>query len=101
MRFDEMSLELMEDLKKKAEKCETDEERLALLAENGIELTEEQLEGIAGGRGPKKVKRETCPATGKYHKWVKTGNKRPGERLGPFWPDYEYRCVNCNRRGWA
>ena len=34
-----MSLELMEELKEKAERCETDEERLALLSENGIELT--------------------------------------------------------------
>ena len=54
MRFDEMSQELMEELKEKAEKCETDEERLAVLAENGVELTEEQLEGIAGGRVPKR-----------------------------------------------
>lgn len=98
MRFDEMSLELMQGLKEKAEERGMDE---SPAQESGVELTEEQMEGISGGRGPKKVKKETCPATGKYHKWVKTGNKRPGERLGPFWPDYEYRCVNCNRRGWA
>lgn len=37
-------------LKEKALACKTPEELLALAGEEGIELTDEQLEGVAGGQ---------------------------------------------------
>ena len=45
MRFDELSPEQAEQ----AKKCETREERLEPIQENGIELSDEQLVGITGG----------------------------------------------------
>ena len=45
MRFDELSPEQAEQ----AKKCETREERLAFIRENGIELNDEQLEAVSGG----------------------------------------------------
>jgi len=49
MRFDELGAELREQLREKAQKCETSEERMAFLAESGIELSDEQLKGVSGG----------------------------------------------------
>ena len=46
MRFEDMTPEMVE----RAKGCETAEERTAFIRENGIELTDEQLEGIAGGK---------------------------------------------------
>jgi hypothetical protein len=46
MRLEDMTPEMVEE----AKKCETPEERLAFIRENGVELTDEQMEGIAGGR---------------------------------------------------
>ena len=45
MRFEELTPEQIEQ----AKKCETPEERAAFMEENGIELSDEQLENIAGG----------------------------------------------------
>lgn len=45
MRLDNLPTELIE----KAKRCDTAEERRAFIEDNGIELTDEQLEGIAGG----------------------------------------------------
>ena len=39
-----------ESLKEKAVACKTPEELLALAKQEGIELTDEQLEGIVGGK---------------------------------------------------
>ena len=47
MKLEDLTPELQERLKK----CETPEELMGLVKEEGIELTEEQLEDIAGGRG--------------------------------------------------
>lgn len=60
MKLGDLSPELLEQ----AEKCETQEEFMALAKENGLELTEEDLEGIAGGvvtrwRGRKR--KTVCP----------------------------------------
>ena len=44
MKFEELTPEQIE----KAKKCETREERMAFIKENGIELTDEQLESVAG-----------------------------------------------------
>ena len=45
MRFEDMTPEMIEKIRG----CETDEERMAFIEENGIELDDEQLDGIAGG----------------------------------------------------
>ena len=47
MEFDELS----EDLKERAKACKTPEEVLALAKDEGIVLSDEDLEQVAGGRG--------------------------------------------------
>ncbi len=42
--------DLTPELQEKARACKTPEELLALAKEEGVELTEEQLEAVAGGR---------------------------------------------------
>lgn len=45
--FDDMS----EDLKSQLQECKTPEEMFALASEEGVELTDEQLEVVSGGWG--------------------------------------------------
>ncbi|MBQ9002229.1 MAG: Nif11-like leader peptide family natural product precursor [Eggerthellaceae bacterium] len=47
MEFDEMS----QELKDKARACKTPEEVLALAGDEGYELSDAELEQIAGGKG--------------------------------------------------
>ncbi|MBE6472608.1 MAG: hypothetical protein E7Z99_03385 [Coriobacteriaceae bacterium] len=47
MEFDEIS----QELKDKAKACETPEELLALAADEGITLSDAELDQIAGGKG--------------------------------------------------
>ncbi len=47
MEFDELS----EDLKERAKACKTPEEMLALAKDEGMVLSDEDLEQIAGGKG--------------------------------------------------
>lgn len=47
MNFDELSQELKDRLKA----CETPEEVLALAKEQGVELSEDDLDQVAGGKG--------------------------------------------------
>ena len=47
MEFDELS----EDLKERAKACKTPEEVLALAKDEGIVLSDEDLEQVAGGKG--------------------------------------------------
>lgn len=49
MDFNELFSNLTDEQKAKAKNCQTTEEFLALAKEEGVELTDEQLEGIAGG----------------------------------------------------
>lgn len=103
MTFDEMSPELRAELKEKAQNCETAEERMAFIREHGIELTDEQLECIAGGViGPKRAEDAVCPNNdGKSHHFVRTGRKRPGKIFGDWWPYKEERCELCSKTRWA
>lgn len=103
MRFEDLSPKQVE----RAKGCETAEERMAFVAENGIELTDEQLEGIAGGRHtpPWKVK-TVCPKSPAFdgdgpHKYVPTGRTRPGRIFGDLWPDKEERCKYCGDVKWV
>lgn len=98
MRFKDMTPEQHE----KAKNCETAAERVAFLEENGIELTDEQLEGIAGGEiADSSV--NMCPAKNykEQHKYVHTGQTRPGDYFGDWWPDKEYRCEYCGHTYWS
>jgi len=100
MRIEELSPELVE----KAKGCETTEERMAFIQENGIELTEEQLQSISGGRSnPGGNGRPKCPNSPKRggHNWVRTGNTRPGSIFGDLWPDKEERCTYCGETQWV
>ena len=98
MRFDQMTPELRE----KAQKCETAEERMAFVEESGIELTDEQLEAISGGNRTSKTFYKECEENpnGSKHYWVRTGNTRPGSVFGDLWPDTEFRCKWCGKTKW-
>ncbi len=96
MKIEELTPELME----KANRCETREERMAFIEENGIELSDEQLEGIAGGKSSLD-RPDVCeenPFGG--HNWELTGRTAPGEWFGDLWPDKEKRCTYCGKRKW-
>lgn len=68
MKLDDLSPELRE----KAMKCSTAEELFALAKDEGVELSEEDLEGVSGGW-------ETCPENN-YCSSYKGGDKY---RKGP------------------
>ena len=48
-KYKEMYESLSEDLKEKVKTCKTGEELVALAENEGIELTDEQLDAISGG----------------------------------------------------
>lgn len=95
IKFEDMTAEQIEH----AKKCETLEERKAFIEAESIELTDQQLEGIAGGkRTPHDT--DNCPKGGNHY-WVETGNTRPGKVFGNVWPDKEKRCTRCGETIWA
>lgn len=96
MKFEGMTPEQIEQ----AKKCETPEERKAFIEAESIELTDEQLEGIAAGGRKKNYGVNACPKGGN-HNWVETGNTRPGKVFGNIWPDKEKRCTRCGETIWA
>ena len=57
MRIENMTPEQIEQ----AKKCETPEERLAFVKENGIELTDEQLDAMSGGELWSEAPEGGCP----------------------------------------
>ena len=105
MRVKDLTPELLE----RAKKCETEEERLAFIQENEIELTEEELDGMAGGfAGPfggeragrrfgPKIPSSICKkAPDKKHRYVETGAKRDGW----LWEIKERKCQLCGVTYW-
>ena len=56
---------------------------MAFIQENGIELTDEQLEGVTGGT--EHTTHEKCPASPKkkrnFHEWEATGGVPPSPAL--------------------
>jgi hypothetical protein len=98
MKFEQLTSEQAE----RAKGCKTDEERRAFLEDIGIELTDEQIEGIAGGRKKNLSPSSKCPANDdKGHKYVYTGRTRPGSIFGDWWPDKEKRCEYCGDTYWT
>ena len=96
MKFDDLTSELVEQ----ARKCMTPEERLAFIKENGIELSDEQLEAVSGGFTSSPTGAECPKSPSGDHEDYPTGNKRPGSIFGDVWPDVEYRCKWCDRTVW-
>ena len=96
MRLEDMTPEMVEQ----AKGCETPEERMAFIRENGVELTNEQLEGIAGGFQIEDRGAHNCPKNKWGHKWKSTGRTRPGLIWRNIWPDYECKCVYCGKLDW-
>ena len=84
-----------------AKKCVTAEERMEFIKDNGVELSDEQLDAISGGILIPPPTAPECPNAPKgKHDDVPTGNTRPGGVFGDIWPDAEYRCRYCNRTVW-
>ena len=97
MRLEDMTPKMIEQ----AKGCETDEERLAFIQENGIELTDEQLEGISGGsKGG--TGGDVCKKNpdSDWHVWEKTGRIRPGRWL-KLVDEPEYKCKFCGDTYWG
>ena len=86
---------LTEDQIAKVKDCKNVEELLKIASDEGIELSEEQLEAVSGGgacsSGPK------CPTCGS------TNLKFEYRRVGPVFRDDYYTCNDCHehfyRRG--
>ena len=93
MRLEDLTPEQLEKIKD----CETDGERLALLAEDGVELTDEQLEGVSGGAWGDG---DICP-DGREHEWVRMGRQRTHQVGMRQRVQYEMRCKNCGRTYWS
>ena len=68
MRSEDLTPEQLEKIKD----CGADGGRPALMAEDGVGLADEQLEGVAGGAWGDG---DICP-DGREHEWVRTGRQR-------------------------
>ena len=88
----------------KARACRTMAERLDFLRDNHIELTPEQMELVGGGvadRPGQHADRSECSSSPDgFHKWVFTGQTRPGTAWGDLWPDYNHVCTHCGKQEW-
>ena len=87
----------------KARALETNEERLDYLKECGVELDEDMLANVAGGKvkstGAKRKKKECSVSPDGAHEWEKTGNRKEGRWIGIV-DDVEYRCKHCGKVEW-
>ena len=86
---------LTEEQIAKIKDCKSQEEMLKLAKEEGIELSEEQLEAVSGGGGCSDTLK--CPTCGS------TNLKFEYTRVGPVFKDTYYTCNDCHehfyRRG--
>ena len=87
MKSEDMTPEQIEQ----AKKCATSEECLAFIKENGIELSDEQLEAVSGGA---LFSNFVCWLG--CHDYIATGEVRQG--LSSI--ENEYRCKNCGNVYW-
>ena len=92
--------ELTPELEEQAKQCTTREERLAFISDNGIELTDEQLEMVSGGVHLPPIDNRKCygdnSPDGRHH-FVRTGKMVSGSIFGDLWPNYETRCEYCGK----
>ena len=98
MNLDNLTPEQIEQ----AKTLRTTEELVKYAMENGVELTDEQLEDISGGGWGDIGSGHICPASpDKKHRWVRTGNVRPADPVGiAIAEEYEYRCTTCGKIVW-
>ncbi len=95
MRLEDLSPEQIEQ----AKRCETPEERMAFITGNDIDLTDEQMDAIAGG---KRSDTRGCRESPTFqHNFKPTGKTRPGSVLRNLWPDKEERCTYCGKVKWV
>ena len=84
---------LTEEQITKVKACKNQEEVLKVAQEEGIELTDEQLEAVSGGCGTLTAPEEFCKKCGGeakcYHRMRNPIGWSPGTRA------YEYECQNC------
>lgn len=103
MKFEDLTNEQIE----KAKACTTEEARIAFLKEYSIEIPDDMLDEISGGKkyGKNRGTMTECPAGGYkgngQHRWRKTGQQRPGNYFGNVWKDDEYRCDYCGALKWC
>ena len=81
-------------------KHETTEERTSFEMGNGVELSGEQLDGLAGGAGGSGSDADVCPATGKSHYWYDTCETRPSKFGENNPPDRKMGCKRCGKIVW-
>ena len=85
-----MKQELLKGLTKeqiaKVKACKNQEEMLKLAKEEGIELTDEQLEAISGGGACTSIAR-TCPECGEFFDYDSYGNRWHCNDCGCWWND--------------
>jgi hypothetical protein len=74
----------------KLKTCQSQEEMLALAKEEGIELTDEQLEAVSGGCSMPEPKPEVCPQCGKSEYDEKT-------YTDGIYSITSYTCRHCGR----
>ena len=77
---------LSEEQVAKIRNCKTHEEMLKLAKEEGVELTDEQLEVVSGGGVCSSLTR-TCPECGEYFDIYSYGNRWNCEDCGCWWDD--------------
>jgi predicted SprT family Zn-dependent metalloprotease len=65
---------ISEELINKAKACKSSEEIFALAKEEGVELTEEQLEAVNGGYC-KKTDKYQCPECGQHYCYIRDYNE--------------------------
>ena len=70
----------------KVQACKNHEELMKLAKEEGIELSEEQLEAVAGGGVCSSLTR-TCPECGEYFDIYSYGNRWECRECGCWWND--------------
>jgi DNA-directed RNA polymerase subunit M/transcription elongation factor TFIIS len=85
---------LSEEQIKKLENCKDSEEILALAKEEGVTLSDEQLEAVSGGCGDSKIK---CPKCGSsnINVVVEEAAKTTLDAGGTV---RKYRCLDCNHK---
>jgi hypothetical protein len=93
MRFEDTTPE-------RTKNCEATEGRASFENENGVELSSEQLNGLAAGAGGSGSSNDVCPATGKSHYWYDTCVTRPSKFGESEPPDRQMCCKRCGKTVW-
>ncbi len=104
MRIEDLTDEQLEQSKL----CKTHEEREAFIQKYALELDDDMLDDVSGGKpvwkkvGPDSNKKsKKCPKRGPGlgHEMKKTSQRRPGKWF-PWWEDVLYQCEYCGETEW-